>query len=205
MVALDWVVRWGVQAQISLFGLLEQWLLIGMGRCRLPFSIPKALVSANLIFVLKRSHLKVGNLKKPIWSAHRQFSSRLCACGDLCLIIHQTDLQMSVILSVISHRLPHKCCHVEVLSGKSRFRDFSITPQGLLNQRPALGAAEQGRGRPEPPPTFTETRKMVSGYYGRLLWQPQVSVRATISLSVGERGRGGWREEPAEGEGWRNQ
>lgn len=27
---------------------------------------------------------------------------------------------------------------------------------------------------------------MVSGYYGRLLWQPQVSVRASISHSVGE-------------------
>lgn len=37
---------------------------------------------------------------------------------------------------------------------------------------------------------------MVSGYYGRLLWQPQVSVRASISHSVGE--RAGWREEPAE-------
>lgn len=41
---------------------------------------------------------------------------------------------------------------------------------------------------------------MVSGYYGRLLWQPQVSVRASISHSVGEREREreGWREEPAE-------
>ena len=42
---------------------------------------------------------------------------------------------------------------------------------------------------PRTPADVTETRKMVSGYYGRLLWQPQVSVRASISHSVGEKER----------------
>lgn len=39
---------------------------------------------------------------------------------------------------------------------------------------------------PRAPADATERCKMVSGYYGRLPWQPQVSARASISHSVGE-------------------
>lgn len=56
---------------------------------------------------------------------------------------------------------------------------------------------------PRAPADVTERRKMVSGYYGRLLWQPQVSVRASISHSVGESKREGEKgERDREGERW---
>lgn len=53
---------------------------------------------------------------------------------------------------------------------------------------------------PRAPADVTERHKMVSGYYGRLLWQPQVSVRASISHSVGESKREGERGNETERE-----
>lgn len=51
----------------------------------------------------------------------------------------------------------------------------------------ALGAASRGRRRPSAPADVNrDTEEMESSYYGRLLWQPQVSARASISRSVGE-------------------
>ena len=107
-------------------------------------------------------------------------------------------LQITVIVSVISG----KCCLVEVLWGRRRLDPgtFSHHTAGSSELTPRYGSCRAGPRTPRAPANVTETRKTVSGYYGRLLWQPQVSVRASISHSVGERGREteGWREEPAE-------
>ena len=90
---------------------------------------------------------------------------------------------------------------------QTRSRDFfPITLQGFLNWRPAMGAAEQGRGRPEPPPTWQRhARRWVvtmAGYYGNLrsLWE--LPFR-TAWEREGERLRGG-EKNPQRGEGWRN-
>lgn len=40
-------------------------------------------------------------IKKLILSLQRHFASQLCDCGDLCLIIHQTDQQLFCQESVI--------------------------------------------------------------------------------------------------------
>ncbi len=81
---------------------------------------------------------------------------------------------------------------------QKQIQSSAFTLQG--SSKPRFGSCRAGPRTPRAPADVTETRKMVSGYYGRLLWQPQVSVRASISHSVGEREREveGWREEPAE-------
>lgn len=71
---------------------------------------------------------------------------------------------------------------------------------GLSELTPRFGSRRAGPRTLRAPADVTERRKMVSGYYGRLLWQPQVSVRASISHSVGE--SKGERGNETEGERW---
>lgn len=115
-------------------------------------------------------------------------SSQLC---DLHLIIHQAAVntcfcQLSAVGSLTDVVL-WKFCESKADSIQRRFHHTA----GFTELTPRFGSCRAEPRTPRAPADVTETRKTASGYYGRLLWQPQVSVRASISHSVGARERGG--------------
>lgn len=114
-------------------------------------------------------------------------SSQLC---DLHLIIHQAAVntcfcQLSAVGSLRDVVL-WKFFESKADSIQRRFHHTA----GFTELTPRFGSCRAEPRTPRAPADVTETRKTASGYYGRLLWQPQVSVRASISHSVGARGGG---------------
>lgn len=133
----------------------------------------------------------------PFQSADSEFSA-VCP-GDLYLIIHQTAVntcfcQFSAVGSFRDVVL-WKFCESKAESIKRCFHHTA----GFTELTPRFGSCRAGPRKPRAPADMPETRKTASGYYGRLLWQPQVSVRASISRSVGA-GWGGWQRR---GEVWK--
>ncbi|KAK2893484.1 hypothetical protein Q8A73_015968 [Channa argus] len=106
---------------------------------------------------------------------------------------------------VVSEAVRHRCDRSQIRPYV--WDDYSLCHHldpymPLLELTPRFGSCRVGARMPLTLVNGTQTCKMANGYYSRLLWQPRVSVRASISHCVGERERErekeGLREEPAE-------